>query len=114
MDILRKEAALVVFVIALAFVLKYVNGADTFWEGFRDSYLIWFIIDWYDALILDCLWFCHSKRVRIPGTEDMDEYRDYGFHIRQSLIGMLLGLPACPCSGGYHGVHLMDVARMTK
>lgn len=31
----------------------------------------------------------------IPGTEDMDEYRDYRFHIRQSCIGMLLGLPAC-------------------
>lgn len=36
------------------------------------------------------MWFCHSKRARIPGTEDMDEeHRDYRFHIRQSCKGML-------------------------
>lgn len=94
-DIIRKGTALVVFVFVFAFILKQFNGADTFWKGFRDFYLIWLIIDWYDALILDCLWFCHSKKVRIPGTEDMEEYRDYCFHIRQSCIGMALGLPAC-------------------
>ena len=94
-DIIRKGTALVVFVFVFAFILKQFNGADTFWKGFRDSYLIWLIIDWYDALILDCLWFCHSKKVRIPWTEDMEEYRDYCFHIWQSCIGMALGLPAC-------------------
>ena len=64
-------------------------------QGFIESYLIWLIIDWYDALILDCIWFCHSRKVRIPGTEEMKEYKDYRFHIKQSCIGMLLGLPAC-------------------
>ena len=98
-DIIRKGTALLVFVLVFAFILKQFNGADTFWEGFRNSYLIWLIIDWYDALILDCLWFCHSKKVRIPGTEDMEEYRDYCFHIRQSCIGMALGLPACLAVG---------------
>ena len=63
-DIIRKGTALLVFVFVFAFILKQFNGADTFWKGFRDSYLIWLIIDWYDALILDCLWFCHSKKVR--------------------------------------------------
>ena len=98
-DIIRKGAALLVFVFAFTFILKQFNGANTFWKGFRDSYLIWLIIDWYDALILDCIWFCHSKKVRIPGTEDMEEYKDYRFHIRQSCIGMLLGLPACLAVG---------------
>lgn len=90
-DILRKAIALIVF----AFLLKHVNGTDTFWQGFRDAYLIWLAINWYDTLILDCIWFCHSKRVRIPGTEDMEEYKDYAFHIKQSCVGMLLGLPTC-------------------
>ena len=53
----------------------------------------------YDALVLDCLWFCHCKAVRIPGTEEMAEYRDYRFHLRQSCIGMLLGLPICAAVG---------------
>ena len=99
-DILRKGIALVAFVFVFAFILKWCNGADTFWKGFRDSYLIWLIIDWYDALVLDCIWFCHSRKVRIPGTEEMKEYKDYRFHIKQSCIGMLLGLPACFAVGG--------------
>lgn len=94
-DIIRKVSALLIFVIVFAFILKHFNSADTLWEGFRDSYLIWLIIDWYDAFILDCIWFCHSKKVRIPGTEDMEEYKDYLFRLKQSFIGMLLGLPAC-------------------
>ena len=80
-------------------VLRQLNGAEGFWEGFRDSYLICLIVDWYDALVLDCLWFCHCKAVRIPGTEEMAEYRDYRFHLRQSCIGMLLGLPVCAAVG---------------
>ena len=69
-DILRKGIALLAFVFIFAVVLKQFNGADTFWKGFRDSYLIWLIIDWYDALILDCIWFCHSKKVRMVLCQD--------------------------------------------
>ena len=98
-DYIRKGAALIVFAVLFAAVLRKFNGADTFLKGFGISYLIWLIIDWYDALVLDCIWFCHSKKARIPGTEDMAEYRDYLFHIRQSCIGMLLGLPACLLTG---------------
>lgn len=94
-DYIRKIAGLTVFAVVFAFVLRKFNGADTFLKGFGISYLIWLIIDWYDALVIDCIWFCHSKKVRIPGTEDMTEYKDYLFHIMQSCIGMLLGLPAC-------------------
>lgn len=94
-DYVRKGAALVVVAALLAFAVHKFNGANTFLEGFAISYLIWLIIDWYDALVLDCIWFCHSKRVRIPGTEGMTEYKDYLFHIKESCIGMLLGLPAC-------------------
>ena len=65
-DIIRKVSALLIFVIVFAFILKHFNSADTLWEGFRDSYLIWLIIDWYDAFILDCIWFCHSKKLGFP------------------------------------------------
>lgn len=98
-DYIRKGIAVILFAIVFAFVLSKFNGADTFLKGFGISYLIWFIIDWYDALVLDCIWFCHSKKVRIPGTEDMKEYKDYLFHIKQSFIGMLLGLPVCLLTG---------------
>jgi hypothetical protein len=61
--------------------------------------MIWLAITWFDAIIIDCIWFCHSKRMRIPGTEDMKEYKDYLFHIGQSGIGTLIGLPACAVIG---------------
>lgn len=94
-DIIRKMIALIVFAIIFAFIINRFNGANSFMEGFINSYIIWLIIDWYDAFILDCIWFCHSKKVRIQGTEDMKEYKNYWFHIKQSFIGMILGIPAC-------------------
>ena len=46
-------------------------------------------MDGYDAFVLDCVWFCHSKRCVIPGTEDLvDAYHDYMFHIKESAVGM--------------------------
>ena len=40
-DIIRKAAAMIIFVFIFAFVLKFFNGDHTFQRGFRDSYLIW-------------------------------------------------------------------------
>lgn len=79
--------------IIIGLIIKYVNGCNTFISGFTNSYLIWVIVDWHDALVIDCLWFSHSKRCVIPGTKDMtDSYHDYMFHIKRSCLGMLIGL----------------------
>ena len=94
-DIIRKLIAIIVFGIILAFVVHKFNGADTFIKGLGYSYLLWNIVNWWDAIFIDCVWFCHSKRVIIPGTEDMKEYKDYLFHIKGGLKGMLFGIPAC-------------------
>lgn len=99
-ELVRKGIALVVFAAVFALVLRRFNGARTFADGFAISYIIWLAIDWWDALVLDCVLACHWRRLRIPGTEDMDSaYCDYAFHIRQSCIGMALGLPACALVG---------------
>jgi len=94
-DIIRKVVAIIVFGLVLAFAVYKFNGADTFIKGFLYSYLLWNVIDWWDAIVIDCIWFCHSKKVVIPGTEGMKEYKDYLFHIKGSLKGMLFGIPAC-------------------
>lgn len=98
-DLFKKTIAVIILVILAAFIMIKINHATTFLQGFRYTYVIWLAITWYDALILDCGWFCHSKRMRIPGTEDMKEYRDYLFHIKASCVGMLIGLPACAVVG---------------
>lgn len=98
-EIIKKAIAMIIFIPIFSFVVYKFNGADTFLNGFIDSYIIWSVIDWFDAVVIDCIWFCHSEKVKIKGTEDMKEYKDYLFHIKQSCIGMLLGLPICVLVG---------------
>ena len=66
---------MIVFIPLFSFVVYKFNGADTFFKGFIDSYIIWTVIAWFDALVVDCIWFCHSEKVKIKGTEDMKEYK---------------------------------------
>ena len=98
-EIIKKVIACILFVILLAYIVYKFNGANTFASGFINSYIIWLVVCWYDALILDCIFFCNVKRFRIPGTEDMNEYKDYLFHIKGSIRGSLIGLPACMIVG---------------
>lgn len=98
-DLLRKTLAIIVLVVVAVLVMIKINYAKSFWQGFLNTFIVWLAITWFDAIVLDCIWFCHSRRMRIPGTEDMNEYQDYLFHIKQSCIGTLIGIPACAVVG---------------
>ena len=67
----KKLAAALVISAVLAAAVYFANGARSFAAGFGYSYLIWTVVNWYDAFVIDCLWVCHDRRVRIPGTEDI-------------------------------------------
>ena len=96
----KKGVAVVVFGILLGLLVKYVNGCTTFWSGALTAYALWCVVNWFDALVLDCIWFCHDRHFVIKGTEDMtDAYHDYWFHIRGALIGMVLAIPAVLIAG---------------
>ena len=96
----KKVGAMMVFGVLLGLLVRYVNGCGTYWSGAPTAYALWCVVNWFDALVLDCIWFCHDKHFIIPGTEDMtDAYHDYWFHIKGALIGMLLGLPAALVAG---------------
>ncbi len=98
--LIKKLTGAAVIIVALAVAVHVIYGATSFLQGFGISFLLWNIIDWYDAFILDCVWFCHSKRIIIPGTEDMvEEYKNYKFHLLGSLKGMVLGVPICMVVG---------------
>ena len=98
-DLLRKTLAIIVLVVVAVLVMIKINYAKSFWQGFLNTFIVWLAITWFDAIVLDCIWFCHSRRMRIPGTEDMNEYQDYLFHIKQSCIGTLIGIPVCAVVG---------------
>ena len=95
-----KLIACVLFVVILSLVLRYVNGYTTFLKAFGYGFLLWTIVNLWDMLVLDILWFCHDPHFVIKGTEDMvKDYHDYGFHIRGFFIGEGLALAVCAAAG---------------
>ena len=96
----KKLTAMAIFGILLGLLVRYVNGCTTFWCGCLTAYALWVVVNWFDAIVLDCIWFCHDKHFVILGTEDMvADYHDSWFHIKGALIGMLLGIPAALVAG---------------
>jgi len=94
-ELIKKAIACIFIVTILTLVVYKINEATTFFEGFINAYIIWLAVCWYDALVLDCIFFCNFKRFRIPETEDMKEYKNYWFHIIGSIRGSIIGILAC-------------------
>lgn len=98
--IAAKSTAVVFIIIIFSLILRYVNGYTTFFEGFGYGFLLWTIVNLYDALVMDILWFCHDPYFVFKGTEDMvEDYHDYGFHIKGFFIGEALALAVCAIVG---------------
>lgn len=98
--IITKLSACILFTLILS-GLVYLAGADNFRTGFLYSYIIWTVVNIFDAIVLDILIFGHWKKVRLPGTEDMDkEYASNGWKcIKDGFIGVLIGIPVCCLCG---------------
>ena len=95
-----KLGACVLFVAVLSLILRYVNGYTTFLQAFGYGFLLWTIVNLWDAVVLDILWFCHDPHFVFKGTEDMvSDYHDYGFHIKGFFIGEALALVVCALAG---------------
>lgn len=94
--ILVKVLASIFIILIISLILRYVNGYTTFIEGFGYGFLLWTIVNIYDALIIDICWFCRNPKFVFKGTEDMvKEYHNYWFHIKESLKGELIALVVC-------------------
>ena len=97
---IKKITALLIFGVLLGLLVRYVNGCETFLQGVLTAYGLWCVVNIFDALVLDCIWFCHDPHFVIKGTEDLTEaYHDYWFHIKGCLIGLLIGIPAAIIAG---------------
>ena len=95
-----KLGACVLFIVVLSLILRYVNGYTTFLQAFGYGFLLWTIVNLWDAIVLDILWFCHDPHFVFKGTEDMvSDYHDYWFHIKGFFIGEALALVVCAFAG---------------
>lgn len=90
--VLKKLIAVFLCVILLSAV-AYFSGAKTFQPAFFHVLILFLTVNIFDVVVLDFGVFCHSKKLRIAGTEDMDkEYRNYLFHIKGGIKGIILGI----------------------
>lgn len=98
--IAAKALTSLLIVIVISLILRYINGYSTFAEGFGYGFLLWTIVNLYDVVVLDIIWFCHDPYFVFKGTEDMTEdYHDYLFHIKGFFIGEALALIVCAVAG---------------
>lgn len=94
--LVAKTFAAIIIVIIVSLILRYLNGYTTFNEAFFSSVIIWTVVNIYDVVIMDIIWFCHDRRFRFKGTEDMEtEYTNYMFHIKEGLKGEIIGISVC-------------------
>ena len=97
--IIIKLIASIIFLIIICIVLRYINGYTTFIDSFKYGFILWTIVNLWDLIVLDIIWFCHDKQFVLEGTEDMiDEYHNYLFHIKGFIIGEGLALIICTIS----------------
>ena len=98
--IVIKLFASFIFLLIICIVLRYVNGYKTFIDSFKYGFLLWTIVNLWDLIVLDIIWFCHDKQFVLEGTEDMvDEYHNYWFHTKGFFIGEALALIICSIAG---------------
>ena len=69
-----------------------LTGEYMFLKGFLNTFIISFSFVIFDLVILDWLIFCRINPgfLVIPGSEGMNEYKDYRFHLRGLVVGGLL------------------------
>ncbi len=91
-----KIGASIMFLIILCVLLRYVNGCTTFIDSFINGFILWSVVNLWDLIVLDIIWFCHDPYFVFKGTEDMkDEYHNYWFHTKGFFIGETLALIIC-------------------
>ena len=97
----NKILGLLVMIIFSIIITCGINKQYTFWTGFWQSYVFFNAFSFFDALVIDTLWFCHGKWWVIPGTEDMtDAYHDYAFHWKWFFLSLLMIIPLSAITGG--------------
>ncbi len=90
---MKKKLVAIPIVIVIIAGLAWIADARDFGRAFIHSLILFSVVNLYDLIILDWLWFRNSRQAIIPGTEDMiAEYKSYSFHFKGFLIGMVLGL----------------------
>lgn len=97
-DVFRKLAAVIIYAVLFAVVLRFVNEIKTFSEAALTAYLLWLVVDWYDFLVIDILLAPFDKFYKMAKVSPFDKSAVW-FHCKGSLKGMIIGLIFAPVVG---------------
>lgn len=89
-SIITSIALYVPIIILVPFMVYYINGAVSFWDGFWQMTIILWIAGLFDRLFIDWYWVGHTKAWNIPNTEDLKPYIPKNTLIRKWL-GTIFG-----------------------
>lgn len=99
-NVARKILGMLIAVILLAFV-AFFCGKTSFGPAFVHVFVLFFVVNIYDLIVLDLIVFPNSKKVVIPGTEDMvAAYKNPIHHIQGACKGVVIGAIAAALAGG--------------
>jgi membrane-associated HD superfamily phosphohydrolase len=99
-NIVKKIIASILIAIIFA-AISYFSGAKTFLKTLVNTFIMFFVVNLYDLIVLDIIIFCHSKNLIIKGTEDMvKEYKKPKHHIIGFIKGICIGIIVSIISGG--------------
>lgn len=91
---------MILSVFILAFV-AFFSGKRAFAPAFLHVFILFFAVNIYDLIVLDLIIFPNSRKVMIPGTEDMvAEYKNPIHHVKGAAKGVVLGLISASLAGG--------------
>ena len=81
---------LVIFILSI-YRLNAIQGGLTFWSIFLNIFIIVLVWNLVDLLIIDWLTLVviQPKFIFIPGTEGLKGYKDFAFHFRGFLKGLV-------------------------
>lgn len=80
-------------------IIAYFSNAKNFLAVFKHVFILLFVVNLYDLIVLDICLFNHSKKSIIPGTEDMNlEYKKKRHNIFGVIVGLLIGFLTAPLS----------------
>ena len=72
--IITSIALFVPMIVLVPFMVYYINGVSSFWDGFWQMTIILWIAGLFDRFFIDWYWVGHTKAWIIPGTEDLQPY----------------------------------------
>lgn len=97
-DIIRKAAAVIIYAVLFALVLRFINGITTFLNAAVTAYLLWLVVDWYGFWVVDILMAPFDKFYKMAKVSPIEKSAVW-FHCKASLRGMLIGVVFAPIVG---------------